>query len=88
MGQNFPNPFNPQTTLRLGVAHVGRMRVTIFSPSGQLIRTLADGNFSPGTYRLSWDGADARGNPVASGIYFVRASSGREVVTRKVTLLR
>jgi hypothetical protein len=87
--QNFPNPFNPTTTLRFsvptGAEHVG---LRILNVGGRVVRTLVDGPVGPGTHSRVWDGTDDRGEAVASGVYFMRLEAGGEVETRKMTLLK
>lgn len=87
--QNFPNPFNPTTTVRFsvpaGADHVG---LRIVSVDGRVVRTLVDGEVGPGPHSRVWDGTDDRGESVASGVYFMRLEAGGEVSTRKITLLK
>ena len=86
---NFPNPFNPDTTIPIRTPYVrDRFRLTIFSTSGQKIRTLIDGAAAAST--VVWDGRDDAGHPVSSGIYVARLSlMGLDLEdTRKMALLR
>jgi hypothetical protein len=80
---NFPNPFNPSTTLEIDVASSSDVRVEIFDMTGRLVQTLADGAMSAGRHSLTWD-ATSR----ASGVYLVRMSHQDGVSTRKILLLR
>jgi hypothetical protein len=68
--QNFPNPFNPTTTIRFSVPRAARVKIAIFNNLGQEIRRLSDNAYPAGVYELTWDGRDDFGNPAASGIYF------------------
>jgi len=69
---NFPNPFNPTTTIRLTLTAPAHVHLAIFDVSGHLITTLHDAVLPPGAHTVSWSGRDARGEPQPSGIYFCR----------------
>jgi hypothetical protein len=64
--------------VRLGVAHAGRMQVSIYDVAGRKVRTLADRVFPAGEHTLQWDGTDDAGGKVARGVYFVRSSVQRD----------
>lgn len=68
--QNFPNPFNPSTTIRFSVPRAERVKITIFNNLGQEVCRLTDNSYPAGVYELTWDGRDDAGNPAASGMYF------------------
>jgi hypothetical protein len=86
--QSSPNPFGPQTAIRLDVPRSGRVLLEIFDVNGRRLRTLVDGVLSPGPKALAWDGTDDGGRPVGSGVYFYRMHAGQFEATRKMTLLR
>ncbi len=88
LGQNFPNPFNPSTTICFSVARRTHVRLTVYNALGQTVRALANRDFYPGEYRVSWDGRDNRDRPVASGMYFYRIDSEYFSETRKMLLLK
>ena len=85
---SWPNPFNPQTTLRFSIPHPAHVRLAIYDLRGKLIRTLADDLQPAGLYTVPWDGRDRRGAAVASGVYFARLESEEGVQTRKMVLAR
>jgi hypothetical protein len=91
---NYPNPFNPSTRLLLYLpsASAGTsesaVRVSIYTPDGNKIRSLHDGKMAAGRNELYWDGKNDRGHPVSSGIYFAVAETGRETFFRKLILMR
>jgi hypothetical protein len=88
---NYPNPFNPRTTIELTLPGSEFVAVTIriHDPSGRLVMTLFDGRLPGGTQNgLSWNGTDARGHAVPSGVYFVEARTGRTLLNHKIVLLR
>jgi hypothetical protein len=93
-----PNPFNPTAVLRLEVPAQARagaagqalvpVAVRIYDPRGRLVRTLVDAPRAPGAHRLVWDGRDAEGRALGSGVYLYRVQAGTARVTGKLTLLR
>jgi len=85
---NYPNPFNPVTTLRFALREAGEVRLEIRNVRGQLVTVIADRSFEAGTHTLSWNGTDRHGRAVASGIYLARLQAGTEVRIRKMTLVR
>ncbi|MEW5922475.1 MAG: M6 family metalloprotease domain-containing protein [Candidatus Zixiibacteriota bacterium] len=91
--QNFPNPFNPTTRIQYTIENIpgqsrAHIRLEIFNILGQEIGTLIDENQSPGTYMVEWDGFDARGCRVGSGVYFYRLESGNQSISKKMILLK
>lgn len=85
---NVPNPFNPSTEVRFSLAERSAIRLQVYSVSGRLVRTLAEGVWAAGTHGVLWNGTDGDGNEVASGVYFTRFEAGRYVETKRMTLLR
>ncbi|MFC1595624.1 FlgD immunoglobulin-like domain containing protein, partial [Gemmatimonadota bacterium] len=85
---NYPNPFNPSTTIRFGLREATLVRLEIRNVRGQLVKVLANDSFDAGQHALSWDGTDDSGHQVASGIYLTYFQAGSEVRTRKMTLIR
>lgn len=85
--QNHPNPFNPSTTISYEVPVSARVTLRIFDVAGRLVRTLIDERQPPGRKSAVWDGRDAGGRPVASGIYFYRLRAPGFRETRKMALL-
>jgi hypothetical protein len=83
-----PNPFTQGATMRLALPEAGQATVKVYDPAGRLVRTLVDEPLPAGEHALAWDGKDATGRRVASGVYFVRAEAGRQSGSRKVVLLR
>jgi hypothetical protein len=67
-----------ESTVRLGIAHAGRVQVNIYDVAGRKVRTLADRIFPAGEAKLVWDGTDDTGQKVGRGVYFVRSSTQRE----------
>jgi hypothetical protein len=86
--QNVPNPFNPVTEIRYYLPEAVDVRLEVYDISGRLIERLADGQQTKGWQSVRWEGTDAAGRPVASGVYFYRLRAGKEVVSKKMILLR
>jgi hypothetical protein len=85
----YPNPFNPATTIEFHVPHRAKIGLHIYNVEGRLIRTLADGYYLPGVYKVMWDGCNSGANRVASGVYFCRFTIHDEKdITKKMVILR
>ncbi len=85
---NYPNPFNPSTTISYDMASRGRARINIFSIDGRLVRSLVDAIMEPGRYTTSWDGSDNAGRRVSSGIYLYRMETADLLETRRMMLIK
>ena len=84
-----PTPFNPSTTLSLVIPRAGRTSVVAYDLRGRRVRTLLDARLDAGVeHRISWDGRDDRGAPLASGVYFLAAEAPDWSERRKVMLLK
>jgi len=86
--QNFPNPFNPSTTVEYSVSHEDIVEITILNIQGRKVRTLVNQNTVPGRYRAVWDGRDDKGNAVASGVYLCRLQIGSYASVKKMLMLK
>lgn len=87
---NSPNPFNPETTIRF-VVPAGPRRdysIRIYDVAGRLVRELASGRIDAGAHDARWDGTDAHGATVGSGVYLYRVSAGSETQHGKMVLLK
>ena len=83
-----PNPFNPTTAVRFAVPRDTRLRLDVLDVRGRLVRRLLDGPVAAGFHRQVWDGRDANGRGVASGVYHLRLRADGEERSRKITLVR
>jgi hypothetical protein len=89
LGANFPNPFNPSTTIACDLAAPSRVSLQVFDASGRLVRVLAAGqDLTAGHHELTWNGRDDAGRAVAGGVYFYRLDAGSYHETRKMTLVK
>lgn len=85
LGQNAPNPFESATMIQFDVPRADHVRVAIHDSAGRLVRVLENGELAPGRYSRLWDGRDAQGRAVPSGLYFYSAeSAGQRVVRRAI----
>lgn len=71
----YPNPFNPQTTIKFDIAQASLTSVQVFDILGKEIITLLEKELSPGSYSISWEARDSNGNLFPSGVYFIRFSA-------------
>jgi flagellar hook assembly protein FlgD len=86
--QNHPNPFNPSTTIRFTLAAREHTSIVVYDAKGRRVRTLVDAAQDAGEHEVEWDGRDANGVVVSSGVYFCRLSAGIQSETRKMVLLK
>ena len=85
---NYPNPFNPATTIAYDLPASGRVRIDIHNILGQHVATLVDQTMAPGSYEIVWDGKSDEGRSVSSGIYLYIMRADNFTQTRKMTLLK
>jgi hypothetical protein len=88
LAQNVPNPFNPVTDIRYALATDCHVRLEIFNVLGQRVTTLVDGRETAGYRSARWDGKNADGVDVSSGVYFYKLVAGTFTDTKKMVLLR
>jgi hypothetical protein len=88
MEQNHPNPFNPSTTIRFELAQAGFVRISVYDASGAHVVAIASASYPTGPHDVRWNGTDAGGHRVASGLYFYRLEANGAELTRKMMLLK
>jgi len=88
LAQNYPNPFNPETEIAFNLRVEGHVRLEVFNILGQSVAVLADGYRPQGITVAHWDGRDARGAVVPTGIYFYRLTQDSQSFVRKMVLLK
>ncbi len=88
VGQNSPNPFNPETSISYGLPTATKVSIRIYNVMGQLVRTLVDEYQAAGTHEVIWNGTTDTGSKVASGIYFYRFETADFQKTVKMTMLK
>ncbi|MBC6949207.1 T9SS C-terminal target domain-containing protein [candidate division KSB1 bacterium] len=87
LAQNFPNPFNPSTTIQYALPENASIVLQIYDLHGRLMRTLVNQNQRAGFYTVAWDGKTDEGRAAVSGIYFCRMAAGDFVKSQKMALL-
>ncbi len=88
VGSNYPNPFNPSTSIDIETAKNNKLVVSIYDISGRLINTLMNDNVDPGYYKVTWNGQSHWGQLMSTGIYFFQIQSGTEVTIKKIMLIK
>jgi hypothetical protein len=86
--QNFPNPFNPNTSIKYELNKSGKISLKIYNILGQEVRTLINTKQSQGIHSVLWDGKNNHGQLVSSGVYLYRLEAGEFVKTRKMILVK
>ncbi|UCD19945.1 MAG: T9SS type A sorting domain-containing protein [candidate division WOR-3 bacterium] len=86
--QNYPNPFNPVTSITFTLPVDSHVILSVYDVKGRLLKCLVNRRLSSGLQRIEWDGRDMNGVDVATGIYFYRLKVGKEMLSRKMVLLR
>ena len=83
LGNNYPNPFNPSTTIEFTLPNSGEASLIVYNLLGQEIIKLVKGKFDAGYHKITWDASNK-----ASGLYFYRLQAGDFIQTRKMVLLK
>jgi hypothetical protein len=85
---NYPNPFNPETTVHFTLKSDTKVSIEIYNLLGQKVKTLVNNNVKAGAHSVKWNGKDDNGSPVGSGIYFYRMNAGSYRSTSKMILMK
>ena len=88
LGENYPNPFNPSTTIKFAVPQAGRVSLNVYDLAGRLVRTLVDADLPAADHAVVWDGRDLTGRQVASGTYYYRLNADGFVETKQMMLIK
>jgi hypothetical protein len=80
---NYPNPFNPSTTIEFALPHAGYVTLKVYSVLGEEVATLIAGERAAGSFRATWDASS-----MPSGVYFYRLTAGEYVQTKKAVLMK
>ena len=88
LSQNYPNPFNPETRISYDIISSGMVSIIVYDILGRKIVDLVNEIKTPGRYNVLWNGNDALGNPVGSGVYLYQLKSGQFSKTRKMVISR
>ena len=85
---NYPNPFNPVTTISFDLPEENYTEVAIYNMMGQKIRTLHTGNMNAGRHHILFDGVNDQNQQLGSGVYFYRVVAGEFQATKKMMLVK
>lgn len=85
---NYPNPFNPETTIIFNNPKSGMIKLAIYNIKGQLVNSLVNQKLDAGVHNIVWNGKDSNSKSVASGVYFYKIVSGNNNVTKKMILMK
>ncbi|WP_457565449.1 glycoside hydrolase family 9 protein [Caldithrix abyssi] len=88
LAQNFPNPFNNQTTIVFKLKERSPVTLEVFDMRGEKVRTLLSDVRGPGYYRIIWDGKNGAGQVVSTGLYLYRLKTDRRVIVKKIVFIR
>ncbi len=88
LSQNYPNPFNPVTTIEYALPKRSHVKINVYNILGQQVRTLVDTDKAAGYHAVYWNGTDASGKSVSTGIYLYRIEAGDYTESRKMLLLK
>lgn len=88
LDRNYPNPFNPETTIRFSLKDNSNVQLNVYNLKGQLVRSLVNSQMTAGLHRVVWNGKDDKGNSVASGIYLYRIETPTYSAMQKMMLMK
>jgi hypothetical protein len=89
LNDNYPNPFNPETTIKYQLPEAGLVTLEVYNMLGQVVRTLVNEHQTAGRYSVQWDAANDNGQSLSSGMYFYHVTAGQEFQgTKKMLLLK
>ena len=86
--QNFPNPFNPVTSITFDVAEMDEISLMVYDLTGKEVITLVSGSYTPGTYNVEWNAVNNVGDGIVSGMYIYRYINSEKAITRKMLYLK
>jgi hypothetical protein len=85
---NYPNPFNPSTTISFSLPSSAPVSLCVYDITGRKVQDLMNGPLSAGAHSVVWDGRDASGKAVSSGVYLSRLTQGEKTVSRRMLLMK
>ncbi|MCD4650943.1 MAG: peptidylprolyl isomerase [Candidatus Cloacimonetes bacterium] len=86
--ENYPNPFNPQTTIRFSLEQSAPVEMKLYNTRGRYVRTLLSETMSSGIHQVEWQGKDNNGKLVASGVYYCVLKTADNMMVRKVLMMK
>ena len=88
LSPNYPNPFNPETTINFSLQETGDVNLNVYNVKGQLVKTLVDQKKDAGNHSVVWAGKDNNNRKVATGVYFYRIKAGEFTDMKKMLLIK
>ncbi len=88
LSQNYPNPFNPSTTISYTLQKMADIKLTVYNSVGQKVKTLVNGKIEAGSHSVVWDGSNAAGEKVVSGVYYYKLDAAGYSKTKKMLILQ
>ncbi len=88
LGNNYPNPFNPETTINYEIKEAGIVCIEVFNIKGQIVKTLVNEYLTADNYSIVWNGTNANNESVSSGVYFYKMKSGTYISAKKMILMK
>ena len=85
---NYPNPFNPATTITFDLKTRTDVKLSVFDLRGRLVQTLINRNMNPGSHQIKWNGRDMNNQPVSTGVYIYRLKTAERTFCRKMMLIK
>ncbi|MFA7057625.1 MAG: FlgD immunoglobulin-like domain containing protein, partial [Candidatus Cloacimonadales bacterium] len=85
---NYPNPFNPETTISYAVPQTGKVKIDVYNIKGQKVKTLVNEHRTAGQHSVVWNGTDNDNKQVSSGVYLYKMKSGKFSTTNKMILMK
>jgi flagellar hook assembly protein FlgD len=85
---NYPNPFNPSTTIKFSLPIDENVNLSIYNVKGQKIKTLSNDRFNSGKHSIVWNGRDESNNAVSSGIYFYKLATDNQTIVKKCIMMK
>ena len=85
---NYPNPFNPETTISFDLPQRNKVELVVYNLKGQKVKSLINEKMDMGVHKIIWNGTNNQGKEVASGVYYYRLSSGNYTKTNKMVLMK
>ena len=85
---NYPNPFNPETTISYSLKQGENVKIEVYNIKGQLVRTLVNEEQAAGNHKVVWTGVDNNNRPVSSGVYFYKMTAGKYSSSKKMILMK
>jgi hypothetical protein len=88
LNNNYPNPFNPETTISFSLKEASNVQIEIFDIKGRKVKTLINKEYNHGNHTITWNAKDDKGKELSSGMYFYRMKTNTKIETKKMLLIK